>query len=702
MSLSVALVGNPNTGKSTLFNRLTGLRRRVGNYPGITVDLMEADIRLSDGRPATLVDLPGCYSLSAWSSEESVAIRYMLGMDDDGTPDLVVVCVDATQLLRNLYLVLQIQELGIPTVVALTMTDEAGSACPDPTLLSQRLGCPVVATVPRDGIGITELLQAVTDATRTEAAPRWRWTPSDRLRDALASIRTAAEDHWPNNPALHLWALSSVSEGDELQGIPAPIREAVLRIDDLPSLDDEIIQARYDWLDTQVGPLVGLNDARNFTDKVDRVVTHPVFGFAAFLAVMFLMFQSLFAWSDPAIGAIEDLFGLLGSGITAVLPAGLFQEFLVDGLISGVGAVLVFLPQILLLFFFIGLMEDSGYMARVAMLMDRIMRAMGLNGKAFVPMLSGFACAVPAILATRTMERKRDRLLTMMVVPLMTCSARLPVYTLVIGTLFLPTDKLGPFGVQGLLMVAMYLFGTAMALIVAWVLSKTVLRAPRVPLVLELPPYRLPRLPDVLRMMWSRTQTFLREAGTVIAVATIILWALLRFPTAPEITPDDTTGMLASTDVEQAMSLEELQAASQLENSFGGRFGHFIEPVIEPLGFDWKIGVGLVGSFAAREVFVSTMGVIYAIGDVDEESTALREKMRTEVHADGSKVWTPLTGLALMVFFALASQCLSTLAVVKKESGSWAWTGFLFTYMTVLAFVAAWMVRQGGLLLGFS
>jgi len=374
-----------------------------------------------------------------------------------------------------------------------------------------------------------------------------------------------------------------------------------------------------------------------------------------------------------------------------VLPPGLLQDFLVEGIIGGVGNVLVFLPQILLLFFFIGLLEDSGYMARVAYLMDRIMRALGLHGRAFVPLLSGFACAIPAILATRTMERKRDRTLTMMVVPLMTCSARLPVYTLVIAALYPPSKLFGFVPVQGFLMVAMYVFSVVIALIAAAVLGRTVLRGPSVPLVLELPPYRLPILSTVLRMMWMRTRSFLREAGTVILVCTIILWALLSFPRAEPLSP-------------QASGAERhAWQAAATQNSFGGQLGHALEPAIAPLGFDWKIGVGLIGAFAAREVFVSTMGVIYGVGeDVDEESMALRDRMRAETRADGTAVYSPLVGLSLMVFFALACQCLSTLAVVRRETHGWRWPIFLFAYMTVLAWCASFVVYQGGRLLGFA
>jgi ferrous iron transport protein B len=388
---------------------------------------------------------------------------------------------------------------------------------------------------------------------------------------------------------------------------------------------------------------------------------------------------------------VESAFNLLGRGVSNILPASILRDLIVEGLIGGVGNVLVFLPQILLLFFFIGLLEDSGYMARVAYLMDRIMRSLGLHGRAFVPLLSGFACAIPAILATRTMERRRDRILTMLVIPLMTCSARLPVYTLVIAALYPPSKLFGFVPVQGFLMIAMYVFSTIVALLSAAILGRTVLRGPVVPLVLELPPYRLPIVGTVVRMMWMRTRSFLREAGGVILVATMILWALLSFPQPQPLPP-------------QASAQEQATwQAEAMQNSVAGRLGHMLEPAIAPLGFDWKIGVGLIGAFAAREVFVSTMGVIYGVGETaTEESIALRDRMRAETRPDGSPVYTPLVGLSLMVFFALACQCLSTLAVVRRETHGWGWPVFLFAYMTVLAWGASFVVYQGGRLMGFA
>jgi len=700
----VAVVGNPNTGKTTLFNRLTGQRARVGNYPGVTVDRRSGRARLRSGSSAVEVevfDVPGCYSLSARSAEEEIAIDAILGWKGNPRPDLVLVVVDATQLVRNLYLVVQILELGVPAVLALNMIDEAGDEAPDPRSLGLLLGVPCVATNARLGAGIEELERVVAAALTapTLARPRIEYAAelladARRVAEALPQQWLAGKADDARAAALALWALTSIHEDDELVDIPKSLRMRVAEVRKgarRRDLDGEIIGARYRFLDAHLPELFVPQRPTVVTERIDRVLLHPVTGFATFLVVMFVVFESLFAWADPAIGVIEKLFGFVSNWLTAVLPAGVLTDLLVQGVVDGVGNVLVFLPQILLLFFLLGLLEDSGYLARVAYLMDRVMKLLGLHGRAFVPMLSGFACAIPAIMATRTMERRRDRLLTMMVIPLMTCSARLPVYTLIIGAMFPPSRAFGIFPVQGLLMVAMYAFSTAVALAAAGVLGRTVLRGPNVPLILELPPYRLPLFSSVVQMMWQRSKLFLSEAGTMILTCTVLLWALLSFPKLPE--------PAVGADVQTRAAWEQ----ASLEQSFGGRIGKALEPAIAPLGFDWKIGVGIVGAFAAREVFVSTMGVIYGVGhDADEGSVALRDRLRADRRPDGRPLYSPLVGFSLMVFFALACQCMSTLAIVRRETGTWRWPGFLLAYMTALAWVVSFTVYQGGVLLGLG
>ena len=724
----VALAGNPNTGKTTLFNQLTGSDHKVGNYPGVTVDRHIGKLLVPELGLVDLMDVPGTYSLSARSREEQLAIQAVAGLDPCERPDVVLLVVDATQLARNLYLALQVIELGLPVVIALNMTDElekTGRGV-DVAALEEELGVPVAAISALRRRGLAELrdkLGAVLGDT-ARGTPGARWQPTDEALVAdVEAVGSTLPDDWTSRAddrsrALALWALLSLDDADELEGVPEPVRAAVnerrrMAQEAGREIDKAVIAGRYGWIDERIDRFLseGSTQRASLTERIDAVLLNPAAGFAIFLVLMGIVFQSLFSWADPLIGAVEWAMGWLATGVEAVVPEGLVREFLTEGLIAGVGSVVVFLPQILLLFLFVGLMEGTGYMARVAFLMDRLMKALGLHGRAFVPMLSGFACAIPAVLATRTMERRRDRMLTMMVVPLMTCSARLPVYVLIIGALFPPQKLFGAVPVQGLLMVAMYLFSTLVALGAAAVLGRTLFKGPSVPLILELPPYRLPHWPSVLRMMWQKGSVFLREAGGVILVCTIALWILLQFPKqAP-----GAEGYAERREAVAAMQVddserEELVAAidaeesgARLRASYGGRLGRAFEPVLEPLGFDWKIGIGLIGAFAAREVFVSTLGVVYGVGaEEDESSTTLRETIRAESRSDGKPVYTPLVGLSLMVFFALACQCMSTLAVVKRETQSWGWTIFLFTYMTVLAWVASFVVYQGGRLLGFG
>jgi ferrous iron transport protein B len=702
------LVGNPNVGKTSLFNRLARRNERVGNYPGVTVERRTAEMSLPGGRRALIADVPGAYSLSARSSEEQIALQAVLGWADNPRPDLVIVVVDAGQLVRNLYLVLQLVELRVPLLVALNMVDVAGDRAPAPNALGAALGVPCVATNARAGGGLEELSHAILARLGQYVPPRLHVSyPAELLRDA-DTIADTLPSSWrgsvERDRALSLWALTSLEPDDELIGIPDELRQRcseVLERAGRRDIDREIIESRYHALESL---LAGLLDSSTSpvkagpsrTERIDRVLLHPAYGFVVFLSIMLIVFQSLFAWADPVMGWIEALFGAVHELAGQHLPAGFVQDLITKGVIDGVGNVVVFLPQICLLFLFIGLLEDSGYMSRVAYLMDRALRAVGLHGRAFVPMMSGFACAVPAIMATRTMERRRDRLLTMLVVPLMSCSARLPVYTLIIGALFPPSHVFGIVPVQGLLMVAMYLFSTCVALIAAAVLGRTVVRGASVPLILELPPYRWPGMPSVLHLMWLRARSFLSEAGTVILGFTIVMWVLLSYPKLPE-SESTARGPVATA---LAPAAENGARATALEYSFGGRLGKALEPGLAPLGFDWKIGVGIVGAFAAREVFVSVMGMVYGLGDVGDDDAPLRERMRAETRRDGRPVYTPLVGFSLMVFFALACQCMSTLAVVRRETRSWRWPLFLFGYMTALAWLASFVIYQGGRALG--
>jgi ferrous iron transport protein B len=541
---------------------------------------------------------------------------------------------------------------------------------------------------------LDDLLQS--NGTRT--SPPWHWTPAPALDQELNLLADLAAEkcHFelPSKSscrAFALWLLSSLNKKSDLVVRPELREKALAARGRLRSsgldLDYEMIVPRWKVID-QISPeIIRKTKAKEQqTDRIDAVLTHPIWGSAIFLAVMALIFQALFSWSDPMIGMIETGFARLTALVIDVVPPSLGRDLFTEGIIAGVGGVLVFLPQILFLFLLITILEGSGYMSRTAFLLDRAMRRIGLHGHAFVPMISGFACAVPAIMATRTIENRRDRMLTMMVLPMISCSARLPVYTMIIALVFPPEMTTGIFRTGTLVLLGIYFGSTALALLAAGLLSRTVLKGKPQPMLLELPPYRVPDPRSVMLSLRDRAVAFLSTAGTIILVITVLLWVLLSFPVI---------------DIDTGDAQADNTAA--LRASYAGQLGAFIEPIIEPLGFDWKIGIGLIGSFAAREVFVGTMGVVYGIGDNDEAfEKDLGRAMLADRRPDGTQIWTPLTGLSLMAFFVVAMQCMSTLAVTRRETNSWAWTMFMLTYLTVGAWVLSFVVYQGGRLLGYA
>lgn len=647
--ITVALAGNPNAGKTTLFNALTGLRQKVANYPGVTVERKEGAWQLGEHH-ATLIDLPGLYSLDATSLDEQIASNIIRGEQAGvAKPDVVIAVVDSTNLERNLYLVTQLFEYGVPVVVALTMIDvyEKQKHEIDVEMLSAILKVPVVIVNAKSGRGIGEL--------------------SEKAEAAIGSK----------------------------QEVPYTFDEA----------GDEAgphgkIFARYNFISNAVQESTWHSDQSShlLSDKIDQVLTHKFFGLLILVAILLVVFQTIFSWASLPMDLLESGFGALQEFVKASLPEGILADLVSDGIIAGVGGVVVFLPQILLLFLFISLLEDTGYMARAAFLLDKLMSRVGLHGKAFLPLVSSFACAIPGIMATRTIESRRDRFATIMIAPFMSCSARLPVYTLMIGAFFGGQYVFGFISIGALLMLLMYTIGIVVAVLFAFVLKRTVLKAPPPPFLMELPPYRLPNLRTVIQNMLTRAWLFLKRAGTVILAISIILWALSYFPRS-----DTDVVVPVVSEVGTEADIEDARAQYQLRNSYAGQLGHLIEPVIQPLGFDWKIGVALIASFAAREVLVSTLSIIYNVGkDANEESETLITAVREAKDDNGRTVWTPLTALTLMVFFVLAMQCMSTLAVVRRETNSWTWPLFMFGYMTVLAYVAALVTYQGGKMLGFE
>jgi len=700
--LHVALVGNPNTGKSTLFNALTGMRQRVGNYSGVTVERVEGRYRDAEGKPVAVLDLPGTYSLSASSPDEEIALAVLLGRAEGvDTPDVVVIVVDAQNLERNLFLASQVLELGIPAVIALNQVDAALAAGirVDPVELTLELGAPVVATVATRGEGLDLLKQAV---NRTAALP-----PATRQFELPAEAAAALEPvdaclvrggFNPSAAAMESLRLLAVTQiGPHLAHVPglAPAVETARAAVEAAGLSPRALEAeaRYGWIADVVERTTSRTHSakKSLTERVDAVVLHRVWGPILFVLLMALVFQSIFSWAEPMIGWVEGVFSLLGGAVGGALPEGDLRSLLVDGVIAGVGSVLVFLPQITILFLFIGILEDTGYMARAAFIMDRFMRSVGLHGRSFIPLLSGYACAVPGVMSTRVIENPKDRLATILVLPLMSCSARIPVYTLLIGAFIPPVAVAGIFNLQGLTLLAMYLLGTLTALAMAAVFKKTLLKGRARPLIMELPPYRLPSVRSLALSVGHRASMFLRKAGTVILSLSIVLWALATYPkTHP------TPGLS-----------EDAAQEEQLAHSALGRLGHAIEPAVRPLGYDWKIGVGIVSSLAAREVFVSTMGTIYGVGSADETSGDLRQKLQRERDPrTGMIAYTPLIAVGLMVFYVYAMMCMSTVAVVIRETGGGRtgvqWAAFQFAYMLALAYGSAFLVYRVGLLLGFG
>ncbi|MBI3879255.1 MAG: ferrous iron transport protein B [Verrucomicrobia bacterium] len=752
----IVLTGNPNCGKTTLFNALTGLRAKVGNYAGVTVERKEGRLLgVNSPRALTVLDLPGTYSLSPKSLDEQIARDVLLHrLAEVPAPELVVVVVDASNLQRNLYYATQVIELGYPTLVALNMVDVAQENGHDVNAerLAEILGVPVIATVGNAGQGMDDLRREIMASLGRGGFSKARASFCDwsvALEREISDLADLVGRTHPGPPA-RIEALLLLTDEHALDAQSPHHRDAVratvaagrARLE-AAGVDwrGAAIEARYARVAEITAEVVAerFADRETASDRLDRVLTHKVWGLLIFVGLMALMFQSIFTFAKIPMDWISTGVEWIGAHVGAAMPPGTLQSLVENGVIKGVGAVVVFLPQICLLFLFIGLLEDTGYMARAAFLMDRLMSRVGLHGKSFIPMLSSFACAIPGIMATRTIETPKDRLVTILVAPLMSCSARLPVYTLLIAAC-IPASHTWFFGLQGLTMLFMYLLGIVIALAMAWLLKKTLLKGATPMLIMELPPYKRPVLRVVLRHMWDRSKLFLRRAGTVILGINIILWFLATYPkdakideafdaqraavfkgpgvsdaaaAGPAITklrekfskPQATTNATEAALVDKLDSLDKEESGAKLRHSFAGRLGRAIEPAIAPLGFDWKIGIGIVASFAAREVFVSTMSTVYNVGrpnDPSEAAQTLAQTLREQKRENGKPLYTTLLGITLMVFYVLALQCVSTVAVVRRETNSWKWPVFQWLYMGALAWGLAFVTYQGGRLLGFE
>lgn len=700
-TIHIALVGNPNSGKTSLFNSLTGLNQKVGNFPGVTVDKKTGDCSISGQLNARITDLPGTYSLYPRRADEWVAYRVLLHLDKETLPDMVVLVADASNLKRNLLFASQILDLKIPVVIALTMMDLARKKGTQIDLdgLELDLGVPVVSVNPRKGKGIQEL-KKVMERVATNNGPCPHFDFIDNLALAPAPIRDVRKifPHLHPYPALHY-----LMHHDAF-GLTPDVQKAVEDCEKRNAFNptktqaEEVMQ-RYQRIRQVMNKNVVEQDplARKIrSDQLDNILLHRFWGYIIMLAVLFLLFQSIFWLAQFPMDTIDGLFSLLQGWLAVNLPDAWWSDLLVNGIVAGLGGIVIFIPQIMILFGLITLLEDSGYMARISFLTDKLMRKVGLNGKSVMPMISGFACAVPAIMSARNIENQKERLLTILITPLMSCSARLPVYTILIALIIPNTYYFGFLSVQGLVMMGLYIFGLVVALGVAWVAKWFIKLKEKSYFILELPVYRPPRWKNAAITMVEKARIFVSEAGKVIMIISLVLWFLSSYGPGNRMQKtDEKYERLITQRPQEAPELEKQRATEKLENSFAGIMGKAIEPVIKPLGYDWKIGIALITSFAAREVFVGTMATLYSVGDeADENDQTLRQKMQNATRPDGSKVYTLATGISLMLFYLLAMQCMSTIAIVKRETRGWKWPLIQLGYMTALAYFFSFIAFQ--------
>lgn len=688
----IALVGNPNSGKSSLFNHLTGLNQKIGNFPGVTVDKKTGYTQLPNGEKVEIIDLPGTYSIYPNSTDEKIVFDILANKSNKLHPDAVVVIVDASNFKRNLLLFTQIHDLNIPTILVLNMMDivEQTGLTIDQAKLSKELGVPVVPMKARKGKGIDALKETLTNIEQGEYKPIF--DASAHAPEAIAEVKEVFginEDYLAYQLLQQFNINSSLAE-NEKNMLQQMADKHNFNRDDLRR--KETLE-RYSSINHFINGAVKETFTvlpKKVTEKLDRVFTHKIWGYAIFLTILFLIFQSIFAWAEGPMDLIDLVFSELSAYLSNTLPDSALTRLLTEGLIPGIGGIVIFIPQIAILFAFISILEETGYMSRVVFLMDKIMRKVGLSGKSVVPLISGVACAIPAIMATRTIESWKERLITIFVTPFMSCSARLPVYTILIALVIPNKPVLGIINMQGIALMGLYLLGFFMAIGSAGIMKLILKTKERSFLVMELPTYKAPRWKNVGFTMFEKSKTFVFEAGKIILAISIILWVLASYGPGNHI--ENAEVEVAELVKDQRLTDEEFNnrvQAYKLENSYAGIFGKTVEPVITPLGYDWKIGIALITSFAAREVFISTMATIYSIGDDVEEGT-IKNRMRSEINPEtGGPRYNVATGVSLLLFYVFAMQCMSTLAVVYRETKGWKWPMIQFTYMTAIAYFSA-------------
>ncbi len=697
--MKVALVGNPNTGKSTLFNALTGLNQRIGNFPGVTVEKKIGHCKLADGRPAEIIDLPGCYSLYPKSKDEAIVFNILSDRANPSHPDIIVFIADSSNLKRNLLFFSQVADLGIPIVLALNMIDLAKENKLDINVdkISEKLGVQVIPISARKNENIEAIRSAITNAPAIALQKEWIHLPTDsrNLVDKITEEFEIENKYAGLQLAHHYETVSYLTsnEVDRLKGLTSEynFQSKVLQTEET--------LARYSAIDELLAECVSKQPESKkptLTDKIDSIVTHRFWGYIIFFFILLLIFQAIFSWAEFPMLLIENFFAWLDGIAHQFLPAGPLTDLMLNGVLAGLGGVLVFIPQIAILFGFIAILEDTGYMSRITFLMDKLMRKVGLNGKSIVPMVGGLACAVPSIMAARSIENWKDRIITIMVTPLISCAARLPVYTILIA-LVVPDEKvLGFFDLRGLTLMGLYLLGAFGAVFVAWVMKLIIKNKTRSYFIMELPIYRMPRWKDISLTIYDKVKTFVFEVGKIIIAISIVLWVMASFgpPKRMEMinAKYDDPIMLSTYPSHE---LEQMRSSEKLENSYVGLLGKAIEPAIRPLGFDWKIGIALITSLAAREVFVGTMATIYSVEGSEDDTANIREMMTSARNpTTGELVYTTATAFSLMVFYAFAMQCMSTIAVVKRETQGWKWPMIQLGYMTAMAYLASLLVYQ--------